>query len=192
MAAAIVDPTVPVLECWFGQPDVAGPIEFREVWFKSEPTFDARIAEAFAADQERAASGALDRLMETAAGCLALVLLLDQFPRNMFRGAPRAFATDAKALAVTRHAFIRGFDQDLSKWPRLFLYLPLEHSEALADQERSVELVREIGDAAQVDYAVRHRDIIARFGRFPHRNAVLGRESTPEEVEFLKEEGSGF
>ena len=130
--------------------------------------------------------------MATGPGCLVLVLLLDQFPRNMFRGTPRVFVTDATALAVTCHALSEGFGQTLSKWPRLFLCLPLEHHEVLADQERSVALLSRFADPEQIDYAVRHRDVISRFARFPHRNAVLGRANTPEEVEFLKEEGSAF
>jgi uncharacterized protein (DUF924 family) len=123
-----------------------------------------------------------------------LCILLDQVPRNIFRGTPRAFATDAQARAVARHAVERGFDLAIEdKDRRLFLYLPLEHSEDLADQERCVSLCRErIGDAEYLRYVVRHRDIVARFGRFPHRNAILGRASTAEEEAFLNEPLSSF
>jgi uncharacterized protein (DUF924 family) len=121
------------------------------------------------------------------------VILLDQFPRNMFRGTAEAFASDAKAREIANLALESGHDHDLAQEERLFLYLPLEHSEELADQERCVELMRALDETPLWhDYAVRHRDIIARFGRFPHRNAVLGRDSTAEECEFLMQPGSSF
>ncbi|MCY1012744.1 DUF924 domain-containing protein [Nannocystis pusilla] len=124
---------------------------------------------------------------------MALVILLDQFPRNMFRGTPEAFASDAKAREVANAALDAGHEHALTQEERLFLYLPLEHSEELADQERCVELMRALDETPMwLDYAVRHRDVIARFGRFPHRNAVLGRESTAEECEFLMQPGSSF
>jgi uncharacterized protein (DUF924 family) len=138
-------------------------------------------------------SGDFDHWRETAAGCVALCILLDQAPRNLFRGDPRSFASDAAARAVTRHALARGLDRDLPQEQRAFLYLPLEHSENLADQEACVRLFAGLDENPDgLDYAVRHRDIIARFGRFPHRNAVLGRTSTPEETEFLTQAGSSF
>ncbi len=164
-------------------------------WFAGTPEFDARVRERLGAAQTAAAAVALDDWQRTPLGCVALCLLLDQAPRHLFRGTAGAFATDSKALAVAQSAVARGFDQapDLTAGHRLFLYLPFEHSEALDDQHRCVALMRErIGDARIVDYAERHRDIIARFGRFPHRNAALGRDCTPEEAEFLTQPGSSF
>ena len=134
----------------------------------------------------------LDSMANDPQGCLALIILLDQFSRNMFRGSAQAFAADEKALAHARTAVERGLDQQLPPFQRTFVYLPFEHSESLADQDRSVALFEALGDENTYDYAVRHRDIIVRFGRFPHRNVILGRESTPEELEFLKEPGSSF
>ena len=186
------DITERVLSFWFPPPGPDGTRPKREEWFKRTDAFDAAIADQFTADCERALAGDLDRLMETPAGCLALIILLDQFPRNIFRGIPRAFASDAKAREVTRHVLERGFDQGLDMVERVFLYLPLEHSEDMADQDRMVELSKTLGDDNYVDYAIRHRDIVARFGRFPHRNATLGRESTAEELTFLEGPNSSF
>lgn len=175
-----------VLAFWFA--------EGREAqWFGGGEAFDALVREALLPAHEEAVSGALDHWRETAKGCLALCILVDQVPRNLFRGTPRAFASDPQALAVTRHALERGFDGELSQVERLFLYLPLEHSEALDDQETCVRLTAGLTENAEwQSYAEAHRDVIARFGRFPHRNAVLGRASTPEEEAFLKEPGSSF
>ena len=178
-----------VLEFWFG----AEPsLEPRKIWFKPTPEFDTEISEGFLADYERAAGGEMADLMADVEGCLALTILLDQFPRNMFRGTARAFAADALALDAARHAVDHGFDLKLHPVQALFQYLPFEHSEDLEDQNRSVAVFEALGNAEWIDYAIRHRDIIARFGRFPHRNAALGRTSTPEEVEFLKEPNSSF
>ncbi len=177
---------------WFGEPGSPEDGNRRAVWFSSSPEFDAAIREQFLGTHEQAAAGGLDALRDTAAGCLALVILLDQFPRNMFRGSPRAFATDAMALAVAEHAIANGFDQDVTVLRRKFLYLPFEHAEDMAHQERCIALFRAAGDEDGVEWAVKHRDIVARFGRFPHRNAVLGRPSTAEEIEFLKQPGSSF
>ena len=129
--------------------------------------------------------------MDAPESCLALVILLDQFPRNMFRGTGRAFAADALARAAAQTIVGRGWDRKMSTDERSFAYLPFEHSESLADQQRCCELMRPLGGETY-RYALRHREIIARFGRFPHRNAALGRDSTPEEIEFLKTPGSGF
>ena len=123
---------------------------------------------------------------------MALVILLDQFPRNLFRGQARAFAGDARALALAKRAVAAGLDEAMPRAHRLFLYMPFEHSEDLADQETCIERMTALGSAGYLDYARRHRDIIARFGRFPHRNAALGRDSTAEEIAFLKEPGSSF
>jgi uncharacterized protein (DUF924 family) len=175
-----------VVGFWFGP-------EARERWFDKDPDFDARVREALGRDHERAARGDCDHWKESARGCLALAVLLDQAPRNLYRDDPRAFACDAPALAVTRHALARGLDKKLAEGERMILYLPLEHSEALADQEDCVALMAGLdGDGKWLDFAREHRDVIARFGRFPHRNATLGRASTGEEAAFLAEPGSSF
>ena len=175
-----------VLGFWFG-PGMAAR------WFVSDPTFDAEVNARLSQAAEAAARGELGAWAGTPEGSLALVLLLDQVPRNLYRGDPRAYQGDAAARAVTRRAIEAGFDRELGQAQRLFLYLPLEHSEALADQEDCCRLVEELTDNPDwADYARQHRDIIARFGRFPHRNTVLGRESTPEEQDFLNRPGSSF
>jgi uncharacterized protein (DUF924 family) len=161
-------------------------------WFAASPAFDAECIARLGGLHERAVAGELDAWSADASGSLALVLLLDQYPRNAFRGQARAFASDPLALALTCRAVDRGLDHHLDQVGRVFLYLPLEHSESLADQQRCVELMRPLESKLWLDYAVRHLEIIARFGRFPHRNAVLGRASTPEELEFLKQPGSSF
>lgn len=165
-------------------------------WFARSEAFDREIARRFSAVHADAATGRLDHWQGDAEGCLALVLVLDQFPRNMFRDTPRAFATDAKARAVAAHAVATGLDRDLHQRGRQFLYLPFEHSENLADQERCLALMKTLpgwqAENSAYDWARRHCDIIARFGRFPHRNAILGRVSTPEEERFLAQPGSSF
>ncbi|MCG8511925.1 MAG: DUF924 domain-containing protein [Rhodospirillales bacterium] len=188
---ALEDITRRVLDFWFGA-DRSGADQDREIWFKPTPEFDGQIRALFAEDCERAACGELDGLLETAHGCLTLVILTDQFPRNLHRGTAEAFSCDAKALSAARHALERGFDRDMKSAERMFLYMPFEHSEDLADQNRAVALFEALGNENWLDYAIRHRDIIARFGRFPHRNEILSRESTAEETEFLKEPGSSF
>ncbi len=174
-----------VLDFWF---DPAN----QPFWFKKSAAFDAAVRERLGDAHAAAAAGRLDDWQATPEGALALVILLDQVPRNIHRNSARAFATDGAARAAAVAALDTGFDRKLYDDQRLFLYLPLEHSEDLADQERSVALFTAIGDARQTDYAVRHRDIVARFGRFPHRNALLGRESTEEELSFLEEPNSSF
>lgn len=181
-----------VLAFWFGAPDDGGVFPFRDIWFEKSDAFDAQIADQFKADYERAARGGLDTLMATAEACLALVILLDQFPRNMFRGEARSYATDEKARRVADHALAGGFDGDLQTHQRFFLYLPFEHSEDLADQVRYTALALSLDDRNRMKYAHRHHEIIERFGRFPHRNAALGRPSTPEELAFLEEPDSSF
>lgn len=165
-------------------------------WFEKNEAFDAEIRNRFLALHEEAASGALDAWKQSAGDCLALIVLLDQFPRNMFRGTPRAFAADARALDAARHAVARGYDSGMTPSQRMFLYLPFEHSESVVDQEISCRLNEPLAAFPATHdvyrYAVRHREIVERFGRFPHRNAALGRASTPEEIEFLKQPGSGF
>jgi uncharacterized protein (DUF924 family) len=164
----------------------AGP----DRWFNKDAAFDQRIRERFLATYETAAAGKLSSWEESAQGALALLILLDQFPRNMFRGDARAFATDPLARAVTAGAIVRGFDSQVPKDLRGFFYLPFEHSEDLADQERCIALHKAIGDVENLKWAEIHADIIRRFGRFPHRNAALGRITTPEEQAFL--DGGGF
>jgi uncharacterized protein (DUF924 family) len=166
----------------------------RDHWFDASEAFDADVRRVLGPWHEAAAAGRLEGWRESAEGCLALCILLDQAPRNMFRDTPRAFATDVAARAVARHAVGRGFDLAFDdKHRRMFLYLPLEHSEELGDQELCVALCRErIDDADYLRYAERHREIVARFGRFPHRNAVLGRPITLQETAFLKEPLSSF
>ncbi|HKS61695.1 MAG TPA: DUF924 family protein [Xanthobacteraceae bacterium] len=161
----------------------------RDKWFKRDDAFDAEIREKFLATYEAAAAGKLSAWEDSAEDTLALILVLDQFPRNMFRGDARTFAADPLARAAANRALKRGYDQDLPAENRGFLFLPFMHSEDLADQLRCVELYRAAGDA-DVKYAEEHRDIIRRFGRFPHRNAMLGRETTEEEQAFLA--GGGF
>lgn len=179
-------------EFWFGAPGSPEHGGKREAWFKADDAFDAEIRAQFLDDFEAAARGDLDAMADQANGALALIILLDQFPRNMFRGTARAFTADPKALSIAEATVARGLDQALTDIERTFVYLPFEHSERLADQDRSIALYEALGDAESLDYAVQHRVIIERFGRFPHRNAVLGRESTPEEEAFLLQPGSSF
>ena len=174
-----------VLEFWFSaatQPH----------WFARSEAFDARLREALGPLHARAARGELDGWASTPRGALALILLLDQAPRNLHRGSANAFACDAQALRHARALVDAGLDRELSEHERLFIYLPFEHSESLADQDRSCQLTRELPTPLWADYADKHRVIIARFGRFPHRNAILGGVSTPEELLFLQQPGSSF
>jgi uncharacterized protein (DUF924 family) len=184
-----------VLEFWFGREDEPGYGEFREAWFKKDPKFDRQIRDRFETVYEEAAMGGLDGWKEEAQSCLALVILLDQFPRNMFRGDPRSYATDRKAQETAEYAVERALDRELPPFQRAFLYMPFMHSEDLEHQRRSAELFRTLegsGESDSAGYAVRHMEIIERFGRFPHRNEVLGRRTTPEEAEFLTQPGSSF
>jgi uncharacterized protein (DUF924 family) len=180
---AIEDPIGPqsVLAFW----RAAGP----DKWYAKDAAFDAAIRARFLGTYEAAAAGRL-AWDETPEGALALVIVLDQFPRNMFRGSARAFAADPLARKVAARAIDRGFDQRVAVPERCFLYLPFEHSEDIADQEQCVALNRASGDADAVKWAELHADIIRRFGRFPHRNTALGRATTPEEQAFL--DGGGF
>jgi len=176
-----------ILEFWFG--DGSDP-EHERRWFAQDAAFDQACKTGFLADHERAAGGELERWKEAPSSALALIVLLDQFPRNIFRGTPRAFATDPKARAVAKDAVARGFDLALPPVRRPFIYLPFQHSENLDDQNESVRLFRKLAAehpamAGYVEYAEHHIGVIRRFGRFPHRNAVLGRISTPEEAESI-------
>jgi len=165
--------------------------EHAKDWFVKNPAFDAELRRRFLALHEAASAGRLAHWADDARSCLAPLILLDQFPRNMFRGEARAFATDLLARAAARVILERGWNQQMTQPEQLFAYLPFEHSESLADQNLACELMKGF-DAEQLRYAIRHREIIERFGRFPHRNGLLGRESTAAEIEFLKQPGSGF
>jgi uncharacterized protein (DUF924 family) len=175
-----------VLAFWFSE-------DGRRRWFAPTPAFDRRIRERFAGLAARAAGGELETWEGSARGCVALCVLLDQMPRHMFRGTPRAFATDHKALDVAARAVDLGFDQELPPEQRQFLYLPFSHSERLADQLRAAALFEAVQLGEALAYVQDHHlAIIRRFGRFPHRNAILGRPSTPEELEFLARGGEDF
>lgn len=175
-----------VLNFWFGTTDLSAEIERRPEWFKTTPEFDAPLARDFSEVHERAARGELDAFREDPAECLALIVVLDQFSRNLHRGTSRAYACDAKARGVAALAIERGHDRGYGRFPRIFAYLPFEHSEDPADQDRSVELFSALGEERAIESAVAHRDVIRRFGRFPHRNAILGRANTSEEDAYLE------
>jgi uncharacterized protein (DUF924 family) len=193
-----------VLEFWFGTLDASGFADAAHAqrWWQKDAAFDALISERFGALHEAIARGAHEDWLATPRGRLAYVIVLDQFSRNMFRGSARAFAHDAQALEAAREGVERGDDRSLAYDERGFLYMPLMHSERLEDQERCLALFAALRDAStgsardrannSVDFAERHRDIVQRFGRFPHRNQVLGRTSTTEEIEFLREPRSSF
>ncbi|RJG04352.1 DUF924 family protein [Noviherbaspirillum sedimenti] len=191
-------------EFWFGfsQSDAELANEKAKLWWRKNPQADAEIRQRFEAWVTKAANRELDAWSRSAAGCLALILLLDQFPRNIYRDTPQAFALDPLALAYCKEGMRNGFDMLLRPIERVFFYLPLEHSESREDQDLAVALFEKLLAsvplpqrpvfAGFLDFAVRHRDIVARFGRFPHRNRILGRPSRPEELEFLQEKGSSF
>jgi len=183
-----------VLTFWFGKEGDPHYGTFRSQWFSRDAAFDEEIRGRFLDGYEAAAAGRCDDWAQTADGALALVIVLDQFPRNLFRGSPRSFATDAQALGVSSHAISRGLDRALPPLRRSFLYTPNMHSENLEDQRRSVELFESLGPqmAQGASFARKHLEIVERFGRFPHRNAILGRESSPEEASFLTQPGSSF
>jgi uncharacterized protein (DUF924 family) len=177
-----------VLKFWFERD--------RKGWFEKNPAFDAKIRARFLPLCERASTGELEAWRAEPASCLALVILLDQFPRNMFRGTARAFATDLLAREAASLILEKGWDKAMTPDERMFAYLPFEHSESIADQERCLALMKELAIHPQTAdmprWAEAHLVIIRRFGRFPHRNAALGRESTTEEIEFLSQPGSSF
>ena len=187
---------VAILAFWFGTEDEPAFCTPRALWFRADAAFDRAVGAHCQALHLEAAAGRLDHWADTPLGCLALLILLDQAPRNLFRGTPRAYATDRQALAHARAAVDAGFDRPLRPVQRWFIYLPFEHSETLADQARSVALFEALKDdsasAAALDSVRRHHEIIARFGRFPHRNAILGRVSTPAEEAFLTQPNSSF
>jgi uncharacterized protein (DUF924 family) len=167
-----------VIDFWFAE--AAQPL-----WFRSTPEFDTAIRERFAAVWQSARSGELSYWGGSAQGALALVIVLDQFPLNMFRGLPAAFASEQQARATAADAVARGFDSELDADGKMFLYLPFTHSENLADQDRGVALYAAAGLKDQLRWAEHHRSVIRRFGRFPHRNGILGRPSTADELRYL-------
>ncbi len=185
-----------ILDFWFAD----GPNTPRDAWFKKDPAFDAEIAARFGALVIPAREGALDSWAVTPGGALTLLILLDQFPRNLFRGSPEAFASDAHALSLAQRLVItQRMDLALTPTQRVFLYLPFEHAESMEAQNLSVALFEGLRDSPahaapgkSIVYAWAHRAVIARFGRFPHRNAVLGRESTAAELAYLAQPGAGF
>lgn len=185
-----------VLDFWFGREGEEGYGEFREAWFTKDPEFDREIRDRFEPVYEEAAAGGLDHWKSEAWSCLALIVVLDQFPRNMYRGDARMYTADALAREAARHAIEHAYDRELPPHGRLFLYLPFEHSEDLDDQRLSVELfgglATEMGSEDLLGYAMRHLEIVEQFGRFPHRNEILGRRTTPEEAEFLRRPDSSF
>src|SRR4029077_6348216 len=181
-----------LLDAWFGTPEDPARETHGEIWFKSTADFDAALRRDFLADYEAAAAGALASWEASPEGTLALVLLLDQIPRNIFRGSPRAYATDAAARAVADRALARGFDRLVAPVWRRFFYMPFHHSENIDDQRRSRALLdaapRSSDRAGSLRrYGRTYLEVIERFGRFPHRNAILGREWTPQEIAFLAE-----
>jgi uncharacterized protein (DUF924 family) len=186
-----------VLEFWFGTPETAGTEAVIARWFRKDEAFDREIATRFGALIEQALEGGLQDWGWQPGPALARVLLLDQFTRNAFRGTARSFAGDTLALAAARQMVAQGQDQALAPLQRVFVYMPFEHAESLEAQEEALRLFRRLSQEAPglegyCDYAERHHAIVARFGRFPHRNALLGRNSTAEETAFLQEPGSGF
>lgn len=172
-----------LLDFWFSS-------RVRPCWFASTPALDDEIRQRYEGLWRRALAGELDDWPGSPEGALALAIVYDQLPLNMYRGAAAAFATESRAVAVSKEAIAKGLDRHLDADGRLFLYMPLMHSENLEDQDRSVELFRAAG--MDTRYPEHHRGIVRRFGRFPHRNAILGRESTPEEREYLALPGAGF
>lgn len=179
---AIVDE---ILAFWFvehGRPD----------WFQGGPAFDVLVRDRFEAAHRNALASRYDAWLGAPSSALALVLALDQFPRNIYRGKPQAFAADGKALAMAKAALVLGHDRDMTGDERKFLYMPFMHSERVAEQERCCELMRELGDEEAADYADRHLQVIQKFGRFPHRNPILRRRNTEAEEAYLAQPGAGF
>jgi uncharacterized protein (DUF924 family) len=187
MTPRIAEDTVfeAILNFWF---DETSPKQ----WWKVDTAFDATVRERFSGVHQSAQLGELWKWRESARGRLAEIIVLDQFSRNMDRGTPQAFANDSMALALAQEAVAGGHDMQLAPKERGFLYMPYQHSESRAVQEESIRLFRALGLADQLDFAQRHKAIIDRFGRYPHRNEMLGRNSTQEELEFLQQPGSSF
>jgi len=183
-----------VLRFWFGAPGEYG--KRQKHWFQKNAAFDAEIGARFLALYEESAAGRLEHWRASPPECLARIVVLDQFSRNLFRNHARAFASDALALATAREAIAQGIDRPLLPVERQFVYLPFEHSESLEDQRRCCDLMAQLKEFPEthdlLEWALKHLKVIERFGRFPHRNAALGRTSTPEELEYLAQPGAGF
>ncbi|MBW1830237.1 MAG: DUF924 domain-containing protein [Deltaproteobacteria bacterium] len=200
----MTDPIEDILDFWFGEVNELGcsSPEHRRRWWTKADAFDEAVGSHFLGDYEHIVAGDRDAWRNTPRGTLATIIVLDQFSRNMFRGTPSMFAADELAREVCHEGLDAGFDADLSFDERLFFYLPLAHSEEMTDHRRSIELLNGLVDGAAetlaadarnyLDFAERHKAIVERFGRYPHRNATLGRASTPEEIAFLEEPGSSF
>jgi len=174
-----------ILKFWFEECE-------EKSWWVKDPKFDAMLRDRFGALVEQAAAGDLDNWAETAEGARAFIILLDQFTRSIYRDSPKAFDADDKARAMARRAIAKGFDKGLDMHQRVFMYMPFEHSEDIADQDESCRLIGEIGSENYLKFAHAHRDIIVKFGRYPHRNAVMGRENTRAEEDYLKDPKAGF
>lgn len=176
-----------ILDFWFVE---TAPAQ----WFQKNPEFDASIRARFEKLYRDALAGLYDHWKQDADGCLALCILLDQFPRNMYRGDAKSFEADGKALEIARHAVQAGLDQVITPARRRFIYLPFEHSENLSDQRQSLALFATLQDEDPLgyEYALRHYNVIEAYGRFPHRNQILGRENAPDETEYLARPDSGF
>ena len=182
MSSASIDE---ILNFWF---DELTPKD----WFRKDEALDSTIASRFGALYHELREGVPASWLDTPQGYLAAILVLDQFPRNMFRDDARAFATDEEALALAKRAIAEGLDQELTRDERVFLYMPFQHSEDRHDQARAIALYAMLGKPSNLDFALRHQEVVDRFDRFPHRNVILGRPSTEEEKKFLTEPGSSF
>jgi uncharacterized protein (DUF924 family) len=182
MSSASIDE---ILHFWFEELS-------RKDWFRKDEALDSTIASRFGAIYHELSAGVPASWLETPEGVLAAIIVLDQFPRNMFRGDARAFATDEAALELAKRAIADGFDEKLTRDQRVFLYMPFQHSEDRDDQARAIALYAMLGKPSNLDFALRHQAVVDRFDRFPHRNALLGRASTDEERNFLSEPGSSF
>lgn len=190
-----------ILAFWFGE-DPEHPMKDSSKWWKKDPAFDREIQQKFEADLKRATRGEYDHWKETPRPCMAFIILLDQFSRNIYRDTPNAFAQDPLSLEACLKGMEKGLDRELTPIQRPFFYMPMMHSEDMEVHRRSLQTYQQLAEEgpddlkktleANYDYAGRHAKIIERFGRYPHRNAILGRESTAEEIEFLKEPGSSF
>ncbi len=174
-----------VIDFWFSE-------RVKPLWFKKKEEFDRKIKERFEPMYLEAKQGKLDKWCNVPHSALALIILLDQFPRNMYRQTPQAFATDRKAVEIAKYAISNNYQQSLTREQEVFLYMPLMHSESKTDQTLCVELFTQLGKKDNLKFARKHQEIIDRFDRFPHRNEILGRESTEAEKEFLTKPGSSF
>ncbi|MCM1982870.1 DUF924 family protein [Lyngbya confervoides] len=185
-----------ILDFWFGDPGSPDYGQPRKFWFMKNPDFDQSIRDRFLAVHHQAMAGQLDFWGDHPEGSLALLIVLDQFSRNLYRGQPQAFTADSKARAIAQQALEQQFDQRLLPVQRWFIYLPFEHSEAWSDQQLSLQLWQglknHLPSSDALRYAQKHAEVIRRFGRFPHRNSILGRPNTPAEQDFLQQPGSGF